>query len=176
MKKNEKAITLIAFAGVLINISLGNNGLFNKAKTAKEMYTNAQNYEEEQIAKTSNEIDNFVEGSRLNNIEFELVDSYRSPINTGGSTAVDVNLKKGKYLLITNESFSEGFLGTMSVTIDNATIEKNLSNYHLTWGETSLNSDTKIFNVESDKKITINITSDLARGYPMYAYDLYRLK
>ena len=72
--KEKKAITLIALvitivvliilAGVLINISLGNNGLFNKAKTAKEMYTNAQNYEETEIAKYSNEIDSYVGGGR----------------------------------------------------------------------------------------------------------------
>ena len=66
-KEKERAITLIALvitivvliilAGVLINISLGNNGLFNKAKTAKEMYTNAQNYEETEIEKMTNNID-----------------------------------------------------------------------------------------------------------------------
>ena len=72
--KDMKAITLIALvitivvliilAGVLINISLGNNGLFNKAKTAKEMYTNAQTQEELDIAKMTNNIDSYVGYSR----------------------------------------------------------------------------------------------------------------
>ena len=57
-------VVLIILAGVLINISLGNNGLFNKAKTAKEMYTNAQNYEETEIAKMTNSIDGYVDGNR----------------------------------------------------------------------------------------------------------------
>lgn len=72
--KEKKAITLIALiitivvliilAGVLINISLGNNGLINKAKTAKEMYTNAQAQEELDIAKMTNNIDGYVGGER----------------------------------------------------------------------------------------------------------------
>ena len=57
-------VVLIILAGVLINISLGNNGLFNKAKTAKEMYTNAQDYEETEIAKMTNQIDGYVDGNR----------------------------------------------------------------------------------------------------------------
>ena len=72
--KEKKGITLIALvitiviliilAGVLINISLGNNGLFNKAKTAKEMYTNAQAQEETEIAKMTNQIDGYATFTR----------------------------------------------------------------------------------------------------------------
>ena len=90
--KEKKAITLIALvitivvliilAGVLINISLGNNGLFNKAKTAKEMYTNAQDYEEEQIAKTTNEIDSYVDGNR----DVSIINPYT--IQTGSTGAL----------------------------------------------------------------------------------------
>ena len=59
-------VVLIILAGVLINISLGNNGLFNKAKTAKEMYVNSQEYEETEIAKITNNIDSYVDGNRNN--------------------------------------------------------------------------------------------------------------
>ena len=72
--KDMKAITLIALvitiviliilAGVLVSITLGNNGLFNKAKLGKELYANAQDYEDTQIAKTANQIDNYVNYSR----------------------------------------------------------------------------------------------------------------
>ena len=72
--KKERAITLIALtitiviliilAGVLVSIALGSNGLFGKAKTAKEMYANAQDYEQTEIAKYSNEIDEIVKGNR----------------------------------------------------------------------------------------------------------------
>ena len=72
--KDMKAITLIALvitivvliilAAVAINLSLGDNGIFNRAKTAKEQYQNTTQYEETEIAKASNEIDSYVDGNR----------------------------------------------------------------------------------------------------------------
>lgn len=70
--KINRKMMLIILAGVLINISLGNNGLFNKAKTAKEMYVNAQVQEEIDIAKMTNSIDGYVGGNR----------DYETEINT----------------------------------------------------------------------------------------------
>ena len=84
MFKRNRAITLIALiitiviliilAGVVISLSLGNNGLFNKAQEAKEKYTNAQGYEETEIARVSNEIDGYVGYSRTggSNINYSL--------------------------------------------------------------------------------------------------------
>lgn len=93
--KENKAITLVALvitivvliilAGVLINISLGNNGLFNKAKTAKEMYTNAQNYEDTEIEKITNSID-----------------SYTSYVANGTVKAEDVGYTNPNWAGITN--------------------------------------------------------------------------
>ena len=57
-------VVLIILAAVAINLSLGNNGIFNRAKTAKEQYQNATQYEQAEVAKTSNEIYNYVEGNR----------------------------------------------------------------------------------------------------------------
>ena len=57
-------IILLILAGVAINLSLRNNGIFNRAKTAKEQYQNAQDYEETKIAKYSNEINSYVSGNR----------------------------------------------------------------------------------------------------------------
>ena len=72
--KNNGGITLVALvvtiviliilATVAINLSLENNGVFNRAKTAKEQYSNAQDYEKTEIAKASNEIDGYVDGNR----------------------------------------------------------------------------------------------------------------
>ena len=42
-------ILLLILAGIGINLSIGENGLFNKAKYAKEKYLNAQAFEEEQL-------------------------------------------------------------------------------------------------------------------------------
>ena len=66
MKNNNNGITLIALvitiiiliilAGVVINLSLGENGLFNKTKEAKNQYINAQIGEEEGINKISEQL------------------------------------------------------------------------------------------------------------------------
>ena len=65
--KDAKGITLIALvvtivvllilAGVAINLSLGNNGLFNKAKQAREDYKVATNEEQSGIANLENTMD-----------------------------------------------------------------------------------------------------------------------
>ena len=70
MKKN-RGITLIALvvtiiiliilAGVGINLTLGQNGIFNKAKYAKEEYNNAVQSEEEQL----NELYAYLQGDKL---------------------------------------------------------------------------------------------------------------
>jgi len=72
--KNMKGITLIALvitivvliilAGVAISLSLGENGIFNKAKYATEEYANEQAREETEIAKYANEIESHVGSSR----------------------------------------------------------------------------------------------------------------
>ena len=59
-------IILIILAGIVINLSIGENGLFNKAKYAKEKYINEQIREEEEIATTSNEIDKYLTDSSQN--------------------------------------------------------------------------------------------------------------
>ena len=71
--KKENAITLIALvitivvllilAGITI-AQLTGNGIFDKAKTAKEVSENAQDDENEKMAKYNNEIDNFISSNR----------------------------------------------------------------------------------------------------------------
>jgi len=72
--KSNKGITLIALvitivvliilAGVAISLSLGENGIFSKAKFATEEYANEQEKEETEIGKITNEIESHVDGSR----------------------------------------------------------------------------------------------------------------
>ena len=57
-------VVLIILAAVAINLTLGNNGIFNRAKTAKEQYQNAEEDENDKIAKYGNEIDNYISGNR----------------------------------------------------------------------------------------------------------------
>ena len=75
-KKDSLGITLIALvitivvliilAAVAINLSLGNNGIFNRAKTAKESYQNAEAQEQTEIAKVTNDINSFISNNRDN--------------------------------------------------------------------------------------------------------------
>ena len=57
-------VILIILAGVAISLSLGENGIFTKARKATGEYANEQAKEESQIAKISNEIDEYVGANR----------------------------------------------------------------------------------------------------------------
>ena len=70
--KNLKGITLIALvitiiviiiiAGVTINLSLGDNGIFNKAKQAKELYQTKANEEAQEFAKFDSLVSEIAQG------------------------------------------------------------------------------------------------------------------
>ena len=72
--EDKKAITLIALvitivvliilATVAINLTIGNNGIFQRAKTAKEQYQNAEGQEQLEVAKTVNNIEQIVSSDR----------------------------------------------------------------------------------------------------------------
>ena len=127
MFKNSKAITLIALvitiviliilAGVVISLSLGNNGLFNKAQEAKERYINAQDYEETEIAKSVNKIDEFVNYSRTGSTEdgqpagilFKSICGGEYPSNDEATTVEVENLTVGKsYLFVCFRAYTGG--------------------------------------------------------------------
>lgn len=71
-RTNQKGITLIALiitiiiliilAGVAINLSIGENGIINRAKQAKESYINAQEDEQIKISHVANKLDDLVDG------------------------------------------------------------------------------------------------------------------
>ena len=63
-------IVLLILAGVTINMVLGDNGLFNKAKTSVGKYENAQESENTALGQYENEIDNYIKGNR--NYESEI--------------------------------------------------------------------------------------------------------
>lgn len=56
-------VILIILAGVTINLGLGKNGIFKRAKQARDIYTNAQIAEEESINKLSDQLVNMEFGS-----------------------------------------------------------------------------------------------------------------
>ena len=57
-------VVLIILAGVAINMTIGQNGILTKAKQAKEDYSNAQEKEEIEIARLTNEINSKIVNSR----------------------------------------------------------------------------------------------------------------
>ena len=110
MKRNNKAITLIALvitivvliilAAVAINLSLGNNGIFNRAKTAKEQYQNAQDYEETGIAKVSNKIDDYIGVSGSTRFNVQSTDLWTGNAANGGTITLSESYKNFKELVI----------------------------------------------------------------------------
>lgn len=60
-------IVLIILAGVAIGLTIKENGIFNRAKEAKEQYKNAEIYESELIEDTVNSIDNLATESTTQN-------------------------------------------------------------------------------------------------------------
>jgi len=74
-KTNQKGITLIALvitivvmlilAGVTINLTLGQNGIFTTAQKAAQNYTEAQNQEMAQLGQFTNTVNNVIEGKTL---------------------------------------------------------------------------------------------------------------
>ena len=88
LKENIKGITLVTLvvtiivllilSGIAINLSLGEDGIFKKAKEGTEIYENASLNEKIEIDKISNYIDNI-----LNNEEYEEVKTVEEAISTG---------------------------------------------------------------------------------------------
>lgn len=82
--KHMKGITLIALiitiivllilAGVVINMTLGNEGIIGKAQSAVDMYKNAQEEGKIALSKYENEIADYIRGSRENTLnDWELL-------------------------------------------------------------------------------------------------------
>lgn len=71
--KDSKAITLIALiitiviliilAGILINITIGNNGIIQRAKEGKKLYINAQEYEQGLVNGIDDKIKEYIHGT-----------------------------------------------------------------------------------------------------------------
>ena len=99
--KNVKGITLISLvitviillilAGITIS-QLSGNGIFVRAKEARDKWQNAQNEEEMQIAKYSNEIEKII-GANRNIQESSIIDSFTPQIieETGNALVVKAN-------------------------------------------------------------------------------------
>ena len=74
IKKQVKGITIITLvvtiivllilSGVVINFSLGNNGIFKKAKEGVEIYQNANQNEKIELDKVANSIGDYINSDK----------------------------------------------------------------------------------------------------------------
>ena len=105
-QKNIKGITLISLvitiiiliilAGISINLILGENGLFSKAKQAKEEYLNAQVAEQEGINNLEKQIEELNKGLPQNTHETDAGTEVQIPSKWLTTTAAYVETKTGE--------------------------------------------------------------------------------
>ena len=121
---------LIILAAVAINLSLGNNGLFNRAKIAKEQYINGQEYEKTEVAKSVNDIDSNIAGNRgtvtLTEEEYEIFKNkttFSTSEKIVGKWTNNQPLYRKTYNIENNQSNSSGnrYIDT-TLTSDNIVI------------------------------------------------------
>jgi len=151
--KNKRGVTLISLvitiiiliilAGVAISLSLGENGIFSKAKWATQSYANEQAKEETQIAEMENEINEYIQGGRS---EKELQYSLNEQLV--GRWITGKPLYQKTYLI--NKSFSElGYTSTYNFATEN-----NIEDFLVVWDASIVEgSNTDLKNIYTLEKI-----------------------
>ena len=112
LKKSIKGITIISLvitiivllilSGVAINLSLGQEGIFKKAKNATEKYANASNNEIKEINNFSNTIENYINDYMNENEEDKpiKVESTLDLVNGEEKTNTEVNDSLGNKVVV----------------------------------------------------------------------------
>ena len=155
-------VLLIILASVAINLTLGNDGIFNRARTAKEQYQNAQDYEQTQIAKYSNEIDSW---TRAGNSNYSETLIWNTPKDSGTIT------------LLNNHTFTEfdqiivmagGYEGSGTITnlrsqvIPKSYIKEMLSNSKLIIEIDGASEPYINFSLSNDNELSIIAKSGMS--------------
>ena len=109
LKKKTKGITLVALvvtiivllilAGVTISFSLGEDGIFKKAKEGTEIYQNASKNEKVEIDKVSNYIDKYLENNEKEDEE-KPIKSTLDTVTGEEKTNTQVNDKYGNKVVV----------------------------------------------------------------------------
>ena len=128
MIRNKRGITLIALiitivvllilAGVVINLTMGDNGIIGKVQTAVGKYENAQEKENSALAGYENEINSYINENRdyeteinllktkISELESDFIDISQEcnvlPANGTTTTVSNITTKKIKYKKIGN--------------------------------------------------------------------------
>ena len=187
---NNKGITLIALiitiivllilAGVTINLTLGENGIFRTAEMAGKNYTQAQAQELAGLAGFENEIDNIIGGSSTNNppTNYATLESKARPGDyvkytptekqfsmTPEQTGQDANqdFNTGDYTGLWQVLYNDAEHGLQIISAD--TVGK------LTLGHEDSDGDETIRTAEDEEKViraynnSINTLNSFSRNY-----------
>ena len=171
LKKQVKGITLVALvvtiivllilAGVAINLSIGEDGIFRRAKEGAEIYQNASQNEKIEIDKVSNYIDDYLNGNneeeeeKLSEVEkaikeetvYEsnttIYDEYNNPVKipAGFKLAVDSGTDVTKGIVIEDVSAGDSNTkGNQYVWVPIGNVKTNLGVKMITCGRYSFDA------------------------------------
>ena len=175
MKRNSEGITLIALvitiivllilAGVTINLTLGENGLFRIAKKSVENYTEKEEQEQQGLNKLLSEMNNYIDeklqleivGGTLgeknwykSEVEIKIVNINENEITkyalTGATTKEEEEIKSGATIKIVND-------GTTIITVKSYDV--NGTQTYETKKEIHKDSQAPTIENEQEKKVAI---------------------
>ena len=125
--KESQAITLIALvvtivvliilASVTISLTLGNNGLFNKAREAGQEYSNAQDYEEKSLSEYEKQVASIMgnrdnEETNMKNCTITISDNGVITVNGVSNIECMAISKDNKFIDITKDSTFQVYVPT----------------------------------------------------------------
>ena len=162
-------ILLLILAGVTIS-TLSNNGIFERAKEARDKYKNAQNEEEMQILNYSNQIDSYVGNSRNGNFTVTTLWQYDSTASgdnvSSGRKAGEITLSQpitsfDEIVFFGQSYFSTGYGQAMETRILTENLISNPPNTDGTnrafLNTISVNDNRRmVYNLTSENKITVD--------------------
>ena len=132
--KEQKAITLVVLvvtiiillilAGVTI-LTLTGNGLFEKAKLAKEKQENAQNKEESTLADYENNIDDYVCGSRTDGSSVKVVTVWEGTNTSGTISLGDYKISDYDFIYLVAGYPTSGDFMTSTYMVEDITINSS---------------------------------------------------
>ncbi len=120
--KNQKAITLISLvitiiiliilAGIGVNLSLGENGIYRRVREAKDKYLTAQKNEEKELSETENHIEEYLNYKQIaGGLMFIDVDNL---IEKGDGVNYTYTAKEDSVAFILANGSNKGFQGFLN--------------------------------------------------------------
>ncbi len=166
-------IILIILAGVSINLVLGENGLFTKAREAKEKFLEAQEEEQEGLNTLLDEMDNYINEKLqieiingtlgennwyTSDVELRIVNRNENDttkyILTGATTQEETEIENGKTIQIENN-------GITKITVKSYG-EDGTQTYEI---EKNIYKDSEVPTIEIVEKQTVEIGTSIDEEY-----------